>query len=212
MTIKAVIFDLDGVIVSTDHYHYRAWKALADQEGIYFDEIINNRLRGVSRMESLEIILERANKSYSEAEKLELATHKNNIYVALLDQLSKEDILPNATALLHELKQGGYKIAIGSSSKNAQKILKQVGLFDTFDAIADGTDVTRSKPHPDVFLVAAEKLGIEPNVCAVVEDAEAGIIAAKNANMFAIAVGAATDSRLTDAKANDLIEIKQLMK
>jgi beta-phosphoglucomutase len=210
--IKAVIFDLDGVIVSTDHYHYRAWKALADQETIYFDEEINNRLRGVSRMESLEIILERANKSYTEDEKVALATHKNNIYVELLDQLSAADILPHAVELIDALKLKGIKIAIGSSSKNAKKILKQVGLYDTFDAIADGTDVTRSKPHPDVFLVAAEKLQIDKTNCAVVEDAEAGIVAAKNAEMLAIAIGAATLSDLADAKVEDLLEIVPIVK
>ncbi len=205
--IKAIIFDLDGVIVSTDNLHYLAWKQMADDENIYFDERINNRLRGVSRRESLEIILEKADKTYTEEEKKALTDKKNGTYVQLLQSLTPKDILPHVVEVLDILKKRNLPIAIGSSSKNAKIILKQIGLTARFNAIADGNDITRSKPHPDVFLVAASKLNIEPEYCAVVEDAVAGIQAAKNANMFGIGIGAATTSALCDAKVKDVIEI-----
>lgn len=211
MAIQAIIFDLDGVIVSTDRYHYRAWKAIADQESIEFDETINHRLRGVSRMESLEIILEKANREYSDQEKIKLANKKNELYVQMLEQLSHDDILDDAAKVLRELKAMGIKIAIGSSSKNAKKILEQVKLTSIFDAIADGTDIKLSKPHPDVFLVAAEKLGVEPEGCIVVEDAEAGIIAAKAANMTAIGIGEARNCVHTDYKIDHLSELIELL-
>lgn len=190
--IKAIIFDLDGVIVSTDDLHYQAWKIIADREGIFFNRMINHRLRGVSRRESLEIILERADRKYSEAEKLDLMEYKNNEYIKLLDNLNEEAVLPGILETLAYLKDNDYAIAIGSSSKNTGKILRQIKLNSYFDAVADGNDVARSKPAPDVFLAAAEKLGIEPKECAVIEDALAGIKAAKAAGMVAIAIGDAT--------------------
>ncbi|MGM9615797.1 MAG: beta-phosphoglucomutase [Oscillospiraceae bacterium] len=208
--IKAVIFDLDGVLVSTDELHYRAWKRLADREGIYFDRTVNNRLRGVSRMASLEIILERAEKAYSAAEKEELAAYKNGLYRALLDELSERDILPGVTETLAALRARGVKLAVGSSSKNAGKILEKTGLLDRFDAVADGTDITRSKPDPEVFLCAAKKLGVAPADCAVVEDAEAGIAAAKAGGMTALAVGDARESALADGGMDDIGELLKL--
>lgn len=210
MSVKAVIFDLDGVIVSTDELHYQGWKTLADREGIEFDRTINNRLRGVSRMASLEIILEKASKSYSDEGKAEMCEYKNNVYVKLLDGLTSGDILGRADEVLKVLHENGIALAIGSSSKNTKKILTQIGLIDKFDAIADGTDITHSKPNPEVFLCAAKKLGIEPEYCVVVEDAVAGIQAAKAAGMTACAVGDAKSSDLPDHKLgslNDLIEI-----
>ena len=209
--IKAIIFDLDGVIVSTDRYHYAAWKRIADREGIYFDEVINHRLRGVSRMESLEILLERAARSYTEEEKIRLANDKNAIYQQFLEQLSPNDILDDADQVIAELKRRNIKVAIGSSSKNTKRILEKIGLLEAFDAIADGTDITRSKPHPDVFLVAAERLGVCPSACAVVEDANSGIVAAKQAGMLAIAIGEARKSANADMRINhlsDLLKIK----
>ena len=187
--IKAVIFDLDGVLVSTDELHYRAWKSLAQREGIYFDREINNRLRGVSRMESLEIILERAPREYSEDEKQEMAAYKNGIYAGLLDSLTPDDRLEGVTECLAALRSKGYKLAIGSSSKNTPKILRRTGLDEEFDAVSDGNNITRSKPDPEVFLKAAEFLAVEPKNCAVVEDAVAGVEAAHRAGMTAIAVG-----------------------
>lgn len=188
MNLKAVIFDLDGVICFTDKYHYQAWKALADRLGIYFDEVINNRLRGVSRMASLEIILERAEKTYTEEEKLAFTEEKNNTYRALLANMNPADLTDEVRDTLAELRRRGYLLAIGSSSKNTKFILGQIGLADFFDAISDGTDITRSKPDPEVFQIAAQKLGVEPALCAVVEDAKAGIQAAKAAGMTALAL------------------------
>lgn len=185
---KAVIFDLDGVICFTDKYHYQAWKGLADRLGIYFDEKINDRLRGVSRMDSLEIILERADREYSRQEKEAFTEEKNNAYRELLNTMSADDLSDEVYNTLTELRRRGYKLAIGSSSKNTKFILERIGLRDFFDAIADGTDITKTKPDPEVFLKAAEKLGIAHGDCAVVEDAKAGIEAAKAGGMTAFAL------------------------
>jgi len=185
---KAVIFDLDGVICFTDKFHYQAWKALADRLGIYFDEKINNRLRGVSRMASLDIILERATEEYTQEQKEAITEEKNNTYRALLKNMSPADLTDEVRDTLAELRNRGYKLSIGSSSKNTKFILGQIGLGDFFDAIADGTDITHSKPDPEVFLISAQKLGIDPMDCAVVEDAKAGIEAAKAGGMTALAL------------------------
>ena len=188
MKYKGIIFDLDGVICSTDHYHYLAWKALADRLGAYFDETINNRLRGVSRMASLEIVLERYNGTLTEEEKLAAAEEKNNTYRELLKNMSPADLTDEVKDTLIELRNRGYKLSIGSSSKNTKFILERIGLGDFFDAIADGTDITRSKPDPEVFLCSAGKIGMDPADCAVVEDAKAGIQAARAAGMTALAL------------------------
>ncbi len=190
---KAVIFDLDGVICFTDKYHYQAWKALADKLGIYFDEEINNRLRGVSRMASLDIILERSDKEYSQEEKEAFAEDKNNMYRDLLKQMSPADLTDEVKNTLDALREKGLILAIGSSSKNTKFILSRLGLEDYFDGVADGTDITHSKPDPEVFLIAAKKIGMEPEDCAVVEDAKAGIQAAKAGNMTALALGGDAD-------------------
>ncbi|MBQ9267971.1 MAG: beta-phosphoglucomutase [Oscillospiraceae bacterium] len=185
---KAVIFDLDGVICFTDRFHYQAWKALADRLGIYFDEKINDRLRGVSRMASLEIILERATEAYTQEQKEAFAEEKNNTYRELLKNMSPADLTDEVKNTLIELRNRGYKLSIGSSSKNTKFILERIGLGDFFDAIADGTDITHSKPDPEVFLCSAKKIGMDPADCAVVEDAKAGIQAAKAAGMTALAL------------------------
>lgn len=192
MKYKAIIFDLDGVIVSTDTLHYKAWKQLADEEGIYFDTEINERLRGVSRMESLDIILERAEKKYTDEQKIDMAERKNGYYKELLGTLDKSAILDGAEEFIRKAKVLGMKVAIGSSSKNTPAILNQIQMTEVFDAIADGNDIKNSKPAPDVFLVAAQKLGIEAGKCLVVEDADAGVMAAKSAGMDVLAVGFAS--------------------
>lgn len=189
--MKAVIFDLDGVLVTTDEYHYRAWKKLADEENIYFDRAINSRLRGVSRMESLDIILEKSDKIYTQEQKQALAERKNNYYKQLINGLTEKDVLNGVEGNLTELKRSGIKIAVGSSSKNTPMILEKTGLLKYFDAVADGNDIKKSKPDPEVFLKAAEKLGVKPCDCLVVEDADAGIEAGKRAGMKTLAVGAA---------------------
>jgi beta-phosphoglucomutase len=213
MKISAVIFDLDGVIVSTDEFHYQAWKQISDQEKIYFNREINERLRGVSRMESLEIILSHSDKNYSEKDKQLLAQRKNEVYCALLNKLSPNDILPGVIDLLLSLKAMDIKIAIGSSSKNTPFILEQIGLASSFDAIADGNSITNSKPDPEVFLLAAEKLGVAPEECAVIEDAQAGIDAAIAARMKAVGVGTAASCVHAHLKLKDLsnLNIDQLL-
>lgn len=178
MKYKGIIFDLDGVICFTDHYHYLAWKALADEIGVYFDETINNRLRGVSRMASLEIILERSEKAYTPAEKEQMAEKKNGIYRKLLEKMTPTDLSGEVKETLDALRAAGAKLAIGSSSKNTKLILSRIGLGGYFDAISDGTNITHSKPDPEVFTKAAEFLGLPPQDCLVVEDALAGIDAA----------------------------------
>lgn len=212
MSKIGVIFDLDGVLVTTDKYHYLAWKKMADKEGIYFDEKINHQLRGVSRMDSLEIILKGANKKYSFEEKQELANFKNNYYVELLEKLTSDNLLNNVEVLLNKLKKMEIKVAIGSSSKNAKKILEQVGIIDLFPVIVDGTDIINSKPDPEVFIKAAEAMGLEFKNCYVVEDAEAGIIAAKTAGMVPIAINDAKGSINAQYHIDDLIEILDILK
>ena len=188
MKYKGIIFDLDGVICFTDRYHYQAWKALVDRLGIYFDETINNRLRGVSRMACMNIILERSEKIYSESEKENFCTEKNNEFRELLKSMSTADLSDEVKNTLEELRSRGYKLAIGSSSRNTKFILGRIGLGDFFDAVADGSDITHSKPDPEVFLIAAERLGFEPAECLVVEDAFSGIQAAKAGGMDAAAL------------------------
>lgn len=196
MRYQAVIFDLDGVICHTDQYHYQAWKQVADELGIYFDEEINNRLRGVSRMESFEIILERYDGTMSEAEKREWTEKKNNVYKELLKNMSPSDLSEEVKSTLDTLRARGLKLAIGSSSKNARFILGQLGLGDYFDAISDGNNITNSKPDPEVFVKAAQFVGEKPEDCLVVEDAKAGLEAALAGGMECAAIGDAVASGL----------------
>lgn len=207
MKYEAIIFDLDGVVVSTDNCHYEAWKKLADEEGIYFDRAINEHLRGVSRMESLEIVLKKADRIYSDEEKKEMAERKNGYYKSFIKNLSKDAILDGVVDFIDYAKKCGIKVAIGSSSKNTIAILTQLELMDLFDAIADGNDVNNSKPAPDVFLKAAEKLGIKNNMCVVIEDADAGIEAALAAGMDVIAVGYASKNDKATYSAGGICDI-----
>ena len=200
MKTSGIIFDLDGVIVFTDKFHYLAWKSVADELGIYFDEKINNRLRGVSRMDSLEIILENGDVELTDKEKLEIADKKNKLYREYLSRMTPSDVSDEVRETLTELRKRGYRLAIGSSSKNAKYILERVALTDYFDAISDGTNITKSKPDPEVFLKAAEFLKLKGDECAVCEDAFAGIDAAKNAGMKAVAIGDATSYEKADIK------------
>jgi len=202
--ILGVIFDLDGVIVSTDNCHYLAWKRMADEEGISFDRTVNERLRGVSRMESLAIILEKAVKEYSEEEKQAMAARKNGYYVELIGSLTENDILPGALDTLNMLKAKGIKVAIGSSSRNTPIILRQIGLSEAFDAVADGNAIKNSKPDPEVFLLAAKLLKLDPANCLVVEDADAGIEAALAGGMRALGVGSAAANPAATFTARDL--------
>ena len=199
MRYAGVIFDLDGVLCSTDRFHFEAWKQTAREVNAPFDERINQRLRGVSRMESLEIILGGSPLSLSEDEKLRLAEEKNERYRALLKNLTHSDLVPGAEETLAALRAAGVKLAVGSSSKNAVFILERLGARELFDAVCDGTMILRSKPDPEVFLLAASLLGLEPAECLVVEDAQSGILAAKAGGFAAAAVGGAACSWLTVA-------------
>jgi beta-phosphoglucomutase len=187
--IKACLFDLDGVIVDTAKYHYLAWKRLANELGFEFTEEDNERLKGVSRMESLEVLLDIGGISFDKEIKEALAAKKNTWYVEYISKMDSSEILPGVLDFLKELKKKEIKISLGSVSKNAMTILANVGLVEYFDAIIDGTKITHAKPDPEVFLKGAEELGIEPKHCAVFEDAQAGIEAAINAGMYSIGVG-----------------------
>ena len=210
--IKGLIFDLDGVLVFTDKFHYQAWKTMADELGVYFDETINHRLRGVSRMDSLEIILERyEGPDLSLREKEKLAEKKNEIYRTLLESMTPDDVTKEVRDTLTKLREKGYKLAIGSSSKNAKFILEKVELKDAFDAISDGNNITKSKPDPEVFLKAAEYLGLPPKACMVVEDAEAGIEAAKKGGMYAAGIGEAAKSINADESLKTFSELVDIV-
>ena len=187
--IKACIFDLDGVIVDTAVYHYRAWKRLANELGFDFSEESNEKLKGISRKESLELILGWGGVMKTEAERDELAQRKNTWYVEMISKMTAQEILPGASEFLGSLKEAGYKIALGSASKNAGMILDKVGLTSYFDGIVDGNIVAASKPDPLVFLKGAEMLNTMPAQCVVFEDAIAGIEAAKAGGMKVIGVG-----------------------
>ncbi len=186
---RAVVFDLDGVIVDTARFHYKAWKRLADEEGIYFDEAINERLKGVSRMDSLNIIMERRAREYTSDELIALADRKNSNYVTMLDDLGPADLLPGIAEFIAELKQAAIKTAICSASRNTDKIIDRLAVRDQFDAIVSGNDITRSKPDPEGFLLAAERMNVPPGESAVVEDAYAGVEAGNAAGMYTIGIG-----------------------
>lgn len=213
MSLKAVIFDLDGVIVFTDKFHYQAWKKMADSMGIYFDEEINNRLRGVSRMDSLEIILERyEGEPLSQEKKAALAAEKNETYRDLLKTMTPADVSKEVRDTLAELRKRGYGIALGSSSKNAKFILERVELLDAFDKISDGNNITKSKPDPEVFEKAAEFLGEKPEDCLVVEDAEAGIDAGIAGGMKTAAIGDAVNCGKADYTLQTFSDLLTILK
>lgn len=187
--IKACIFDLDGVVVDTAKYHYLAWKRLANDLGFEFTEQHNERLKGVSRMRSLEILLEVGGLSFPPDEMERMAAQKNAWYVEYIERMTPDEILPGAKDLLEELRANGIKLSLGSASKNSPLILERIGLKNHFDAVIDGNSVTVAKPAPDIFLTAARALGVEPQHCVVFEDAEAGIEAAINAGMRTVGIG-----------------------
>lgn len=188
-TISACIFDLDGVVVDTAKYHYIAWKSIANELGFDFTEEDNERLKGVSRMTSLDILLEIGGVELDQETKLELADKKNKNYLEYILKMTPDEILPGVKEFMNELKSNGVKIALGSASKNAMTILNQLELTDYFDVIVDGTHVSNAKPDPEVFLKGAELLKAEPSKCVVFEDAEAGVEAAINGKMKCVGIG-----------------------
>ena len=189
MTIKACLFDLDGVVVDTAKYHYIAWKIIADELGFPFSEHDNERLKGVSRMASLDILLELGKMQIDPIQKQVLAERKNNLYVSYIGKMTPDEILPGVISFMDELRANGILIALGSASKNALSILDKINLTDKFDAVIDGNKVNNAKPNPEVFLKGAIELGVEPHNCLVFEDAQAGIDAARNAGMHIIGIG-----------------------
>ena len=189
MSKKGFIFDLDGVIVDTAKYHYLAWRKLAESIGVSFTEKENEQLKGVSRIKSLEKILEWGNKTISEDDFMKLMAIKNDDYLTYINKMDKQEILPDVERVLNLLIKKSQGIALGSASKNARTILKKVDLIHHFEAIVDGNDVIKGKPNPEVFLKAAQALKIQPNQCIVFEDSVAGIQAANSANMISIGIG-----------------------
>lgn len=207
MNKKGFIFDLDGVIVDTAKYHFLAWKKLANSIGVDFSEEQNEHLKGISRIHSLEKILQWGNKTLSEDKFMELMARKNNDYLNYIRQMDESEILPNVTKTLEHLKQQNQPIALGSASKNARAILKRVKLIHQFDAIVDGNDVAKAKPNPEVFLNAAKAIQIKPKDCVVFEDSVAGIKAANNANMISIGIGKQSILKEADFVFKDFTEI-----
>ncbi len=207
MTKKGFIFDLDGVIVDTAKYHYVAWKALADQLGFAFTKRHNELLKGVSRTRSLEILLTIGNIEASEEQKAYWMEAKNMEYLRYIEKMTEDEILPDVPKVLQFLKENDYPIALGSASKNASHILDKVGLLEDFDALVDGTHVSKAKPDPEVFLIGARELGLRPSDCIVFEDALAGVQAAKAAGMIAIGIGDKETLSEADYVFNDFTEI-----
>lgn len=187
--IEACLFDLDGVVVDTAKYHFIAWKALAEELGFEFTLEDNERLKGVSRMRSLEILLEIGGLQFPEQEKMAMAERKNALYVSYIEKMTPDETLPGVREFLQELRASGIKIALGSASKNAPMILERIRFSGMFDAVVDGNSITEAKPDPEVFLKGAGLLGVRPENCVVFEDAVAGVEAARNADMFIVGIG-----------------------
>jgi beta-phosphoglucomutase len=207
MSQKAIIFDLDGVIVDTAKYHYLAWKELADKLGFDFTEEQNELLKGVSRVRSLEILLDIGKVHLEEDHKSRLLEEKNKQYLKYIAKMDYKEILPGIDDLLQYLKLNKVPFALGSASKNARLILDRLNLIDLFEAIVDGNDVSTAKPDPEVFLLAAKKLGKSPSDCIVVEDAQAGIEAANRANMTSLGIGDKTVLKEADFVLKDTSEL-----
>ena len=206
---QAAIFDLDGVIVDTAKYHYLAWKRLAGELGFEFTEEQNERLKGVSRIRSLEILLEIGGMKLDQSQMAALAAKKNDWYLEYIDQLDESEILPGAKEYLLQLRIAGLKIALASASKNARVILSRLNIYDLFDTIVDGNMVSKAKPDPEVFFCAARDLGVDPTQCIVFEDAEAGLKAAKRAGMKAIGIGRKESLKSADQVFESLAQVSR---
>lgn len=211
--IKGFIFDLDGVITDTAELHYEAWKKLSDEMGWHFDRELNEQLRGISRLDSIKVIMDHNKVSLTDDAINQLATKKNDMYVASLDTMTPADYLPGALELLTHLRTEGFSVALGSASKNATKVLEQLNATRFFDVVGDGNSVARSKPAPDIFLYAAEKLNLPANNCIVFEDAEKGIDAAIAGGFHSVGIGPKervghADLRFNSMKEATLFEIK----
>lgn len=187
--IKGILFDLDGVITDTAEYHYEAWKKLAEDLGISFDRDFNEKLKGVGRMESLDLILEHGGEELSEADKEYYASKKNDHYKTMISNITPNDLLPGILGFMEEIKSAGIKTALASSSKNAQPVIERLEITHLLDEVVDASKVERGKPDPEIFLKAAEQLNVSAAGCVGIEDAQAGVEAIKSADMFAVGVG-----------------------
>ncbi|MEQ8317034.1 MAG: beta-phosphoglucomutase [Phycisphaerales bacterium] len=206
-TLKAVIFDVDGVLVRTDTLHEQSWRALAEQEGLPFPDDLPDKLRGVSRERSLELVLGDAFHRYTPEQRATLMDRKNTAFLQAVNAMTSADALPGVRELLGELKNAGLKLAAASASRNARLVLDRVGLAQYLDAIIDGHDAPEAKPDPQCFLLAAEKLGVDPKSCIVVEDAPAGVEAAINAGMRVVGVGPAEHDPRVNRGARTTVEL-----
>lgn len=202
--IRAVIFDLEGVLVSTEKSHFRAWKQMTKEQGLPFDEDVFQKIRGSGRMDALDIILKTAHRNYSPAEKFALTARKNDLYIEEIASLTKDHMLPGALDTILALREMGVKIGVASSSKNCVAILKKLGIWRMADAVTDGNDVVHPEPDPEGYLLCAEKLKVQPEECLVVEDTLNGIEAANSAGMYTLAVGEAANDKNTGLRAKDL--------
>ena len=202
-----VIFDLDGVLVDTAEFHYQAWQRLADRIGVPFNRQRNDALRGVDRMNSLLLLLGDHAGRFTAAEKAAFCTEKNAEYVRLIEHISPRDLLPGAAALLQALRSDGVPMAVASSSKNARPVLERLGIMPLLKAVVDGSEVAVAKPAPDLFLLAARRLGVAPGRCIVVEDAEAGVAAARAGGMHCIGIGTPDCVGAADAVVGSVAEI-----
>ncbi len=212
--IRAFLFDLDGVLTDTSEFHYLGWKRLADELGLPFDRQKNEALRGVSRRESLLLLLD--GRSATEQQMNEWMERKNRYYIEYVSQMTPQNLLPGALELLQELRRAGYKVAIVSSSRNTPLVLERLQIGEWLDAVVDGNAAARSKPAPDLFLIAAERLGVEPSECLVIEDAEAGIAAGKAAGMRTLGLGplervGSADYHLPDLNGVTLEQLRALI-
>lgn len=204
--LKAFIFDLDGVITDTAEFHYQGWKRLAGEEGIPFNREDNEQLRGISRRKSLELILK--GKEVSEEKMQEMMDRKNSYYQELIATITEDNLLPGVLDLLEELKSRGYKLAVASASRNAKPVVKNLGIGGIFETVSDGYSVENTKPEPDLFLHTADVLGVEPEACVVVEDAEAGVEAALAAGMVAVGIGPEERVGKADYRYDRVAEIR----
>jgi len=207
MSYKACLFDLDGVLVDTAIYHFKAWKMLGENFGYQLTEEQNEQLKGVSRVESLNRILAWASYSATEEQKDSWLKEKNDNYLSLISSMNPAEILPGVVYFLDQIKENGYKIALGSASKNAEIILEKTGLMPWFDLIIDGNKVSKSKPDPEVFLKGAEGLGLLPHECIVFEDAQAGVEAAKSGGMKVIGIGEASVLKEADKVISNFVGV-----
>ncbi len=210
--IKGLIFDLDGIITDTAEYHYLGWKQLAEEEGMEFDRDFNEKFRGVSRLECLDLLLEKNNREITFEKRKRMAERKNNYYNEYLKTIDRNNLLDGIFDILQRSKRAGYKMAIASASKNTKTVIEKLDIGDMFNAISDGYSVKKTKPAPDLFLHTAKKLNLKPEECVVFEDAKAGIDAALAANMTAVGIGPESrvghaDYRFDSVKDIDLTKI-----